>query len=474
MKPQIYKVRRTDLPQALKGGDDVIRQSIYLGDIYDLGKGDIGVGFWGDESRTPDFVVVNNESTKEFLAWVRAYVPAASPLSQWCRVVAVKDISDFLSIDPVNDGLGRTSAAWAGAIIGECIAQTGREDARTALNVLACRSTYSFAAARTLAIWGDRYSWGEITDQIDLCHSVLSHAPRRLEPKLLFYVWDVLRGMGRASTYMRDLESDQKLLLSRCCYEVAQNGTLSDQSVKLISAIYPDAISLGALDELSAEQCLLLLRAIISNVVLEDDSKRIFEFVVGYVASKIGGGWRNIDALADAAGVAPLAPVWFGVLHMLIDGEIYGANFEGLARLVMRELTTHFHKMERPQCDISLDELRVIQPSNVEFKSSFRTEYSRVAQVELLPGVTTSVSFEPRREQPRSPNYKPAAPQLAQEGALIAKVERVLREVEDFKAFLQRERHSVSNERAIEPQPVDANLKKGKSNPKARQRKLWT
>jgi hypothetical protein len=181
-----------------------------------------------------------------------------------------------------------------------------------------------------------------------------------------------------------------------------------------LSAIYPNAIALGATDELSAEQRLQLLEASARSVevdhIQDESQRRVVEFMIGYIASKVGGGWRNIDLAMEWSKIAPLAPVWFGIVHSLSEREIYGARFDGVSRLVLRELECLFHLRERPKSDISVEELQVAVSSNLKEKIQFRTANSRAVLVELLPGVPFTVALDSRRDQASTlPQQKPAS-----------------------------------------------------------------
>ena len=81
-------------------------------------------------------------------------------------------------------------------------------------------------------------------------------------------------------------------------------------------------------------------------------------FTVGYFAARMGGGASgHIGLLDEIIGRRPMVAIWYGVTSALYRPEVWGAEFGGLGRLVLRELAFPWRFSDPPRCDIAVDEL---------------------------------------------------------------------------------------------------------------------
>lgn len=481
---KIFRVSRTDLPEALRGslsGFPVLDTEGGLSP--QLSRKEIGVGVWegGDLwAGTPNFIVIDGETPREFYAWINTYMPEAAPISQWCRVVPLRELHDFFVDRPPHNGLGTTSAAWVGAVIGECVAQAGKEDARSALNFSACTATYTYAAARAVAVWGGRFGWSDLAERIERCHALLSVPDRRVSYTSLKFVWEVLK-LADDRLRSGQLLSEPAILLAACCRDLHVKRGLTVASLSALEKVSSDFRSLGAVDELSAEKRLMLVevfgRALERGDYHTEAERRIAEFVIGFLAANVGGGWRNIDLAGQWSRIAPLAPVWFGVVHSLLEREIYGGGFGGLSRLVLRELEMPLHLQERPRADISIEELPAAVSSEATGERiAFRTVQSRTLSVELVPGVTTTVPLDYRRDTVQgrelSPNRQSKVAHTSSSTApgptVDDRIEWLTREIERINVVLDQLRIAGSTEQGTKDHERDSKL----SRPKGRSSKL--
>src|SRR5262249_14404809 len=91
--------------------------------------------------------------------------------------------------------------------------------------------------------------------------------------------------------------------------------------------------------------------------------------------------------------------------------------FDGLGRLVARELLRPFRLDEQPTCDFSFDELAVlIDPGLKDPLVNLRIKQARSVTVALLPGVNAAIPISEqstsgltRSEPPRPPREDPVA-----------------------------------------------------------------
>ena len=111
------------------------------------------VGYWNKPTNAaplPNFIVVRDSDEQEFLAWVSTYCGSITPITQWCRVFSESTVRRITNA-VYPSSLGSLSAVWAGAIIGECIAQSRAPVSVNELSMNAAVASYTFPVARCRA-----------------------------------------------------------------------------------------------------------------------------------------------------------------------------------------------------------------------------------------------------------------------------------------------------------------------------------
>jgi hypothetical protein len=112
--------------------------------------------------------------------------------------------------------------------------------------------------------------------------------------------------------------------------------------------------------------------------------------VAGYIATVAAGGAPSIS-LAENSKL-PEVLAWAYALGGVGERVFWTSSFDGLGRLVARELTRNFCMTEPPTCDFSLDEARVlVDPALKDSLVALRIKQARSVAVSLLPGVNLSV-----------------------------------------------------------------------------------
>jgi hypothetical protein len=132
-----------------------------------------------------------------------------------------------------------------------------------------------------------------------------------------------------------------------------------------------------------------------------DEERR--SFLAGYFTSLLGPGTLDhADFLTLVAPILPTAYLWYGLFA--------GINPKGdalpvgnpLARRIIRDLTIPDRLVDRPRCDIALEELRM--HGSPESILKMTSKVGRL-DIDILPGVTTSVRWPPQ-EMPEEPGMK--------------------------------------------------------------------
>jgi hypothetical protein len=141
-------------------------------------------------------------------------------------------------------------------------------------------------------------------------------------------------------------------------------------------------------------------------------SQECLQFAIGYIVGRIGAGETNLELLEDVRIGYPATMIWAATLPALYRPFYWGQAFDGLGRLVLRELTKPLHPRDMPSADISLDELRATMNPSVEYKRlPFRTAQRTSASVEIAPGVVHSIGLQRTSGSSVNPTYSAKATQ---------------------------------------------------------------
>lgn len=122
-----------------------------------------------------------------------------------------------------------------------------------------------------------------------------------------------------------------------------------------------------------------------------DEERR--SFLAGYFTSLLGPGTLDhADFLTPVESALPTSYLWYGLFA--------GINPRGnalpvgnpLARRIIRDLTIPDRLIDRPRCDVALEELRMHGSPESILKM---TSKAGRLDIDILPGVTTSVRWPP-------------------------------------------------------------------------------
>lgn len=395
------QVPRRDVDKLLRGEFDE-----HIGSLFSpadlrpkfLNKDEI-VAVWPESFRSrvnrPVLLVIPEEQLRENFAWISTYQPEFSPLSQWCRVIdaeLTRDVQEF----KIPADLGGLEAAWAGAVIGEIIARRGVD--LSDISLIWCLSSGTFAFARLASLWPDKCSIDDFIKLVGEARGLLKAEPRR-ELDGLSTVWRILRTLDDPSSKLATgLTSPQKSILS-ACQEIRETGRFSYRTAKYLSDFSDRATDISEIDDINAEDRVRLIDTLFSDVdEAHSQGDRhaidVLSFLVGYSVGRVGAGEGNLQLLLPFNAKLPIAAVWAPTIAGLYDPIPWSSAMDGLGRLIVRELLYPLDLLGSPTSDISMEELRAKISPKVNFKKlPFRPASSRVAVVELFPGVNLAVNL---------------------------------------------------------------------------------
>ena len=412
-KLRVALTQRGSLADILRGHRGLHMDTVEIDDQnpdIKLRTNEVGVGYLdGHPDRLPHFLVVSAAERRDFFAWVNTYCSFVTPLSQWCRVVSENEFQDLrtLAIVPTY---GRAIAAWAGAIIGEALLHNGTGAKVPQISISALQSCNLFVAARASGLWHSANVRLSTVERYERARDILG-VGNRIAAMLRYEVlWPVL---DHLSEDISDRIADQSLpirMAIQCCMDIRKTGFVSE---KIMSSV---ALELGwprevvTFEKSGAEERISLFDSAVERLVGASSNvpharTALVELIVAYFAARIGGGSsEHVKLLDRMLHGYPMVAVWYGVVSGLHRPEVWGAEFGGLARLAVRELSFPFRFDDPPRCDVAFDELDVLVDRGVERNAlRFRGATRKALSVEVASGVTGTISLTGVTEQESSP-----------------------------------------------------------------------
>ena len=348
-----------------------------------------------------------------------------SPVTAWCHILTPEqfDSLESLTKDAEFEGF---EASWSGLAIAEAQLLTGRPLFNLGLS--ACLAAQSFAIGRAKSLWR---STGDIPARLDAANRLMrrSSPSRRTETRTqqvraaLRPIWQSLSAVsfgdpGPASNNLAPIASSlRNLFAARQMRDPAEAQHAAAPLVRLV----PEADRFTDLTALIAEDRLRIFDKLMNRLASTEErsvlQRTATAFLGGYLVTVAAGGAPSLTLAEDNLMPFPEVMAWAYVVGGVGERIVWTSSFDGLGRLVARELTRPLRLDEPPVCDIALDEVEVLVDSKLSDPLvHLRIKQGRLATVALLPGVnclvplSDSVSQEkPESEGVRSSSERPEA-----------------------------------------------------------------
>ncbi len=355
---------------------------------------------WSKDSNVdsmPSVCIVKKENMRDFLAWAATYLPSASPLTAFCRVVT-PEVFDSL---PRKMNLPPTMRDQEGGVVGVILAEAlsyfdGRDDS-TRLSLAACARTFSHAMARAMLLGYEwplvqraGVAWQELRE-------VTGQTATSTSTNDLQTCWRVIYSLY-SEDQGRDaqLDKDLKVILS-ACEDIRQRSDISSDIWQSLTRDLSPFAELRGLMTGPREDRVVVVEKVLSTFPTQNllRDQRI-TFVIGYLASRISPGTLDhYGLLRSKVPMSSLALIWYGLCSGLASrGDLRDAS--GLSLRLFRDLQRPSSIEERPDCDISIDELKVLM-SAVTRESGIKPGNPNTLEVELIPLVKSTVRWSASR-----------------------------------------------------------------------------
>ena len=361
----------------------------------------------GNGNARPLVLVVREEDQKRLCGRYMVLRSDLSPLTAWCHILTPQrfEYLDSLYRAPEFGGL---EAAWAGLAIAEAHLIT--EKPTNDIRISSCLATQSFAVARATALWKDT-SPLDVADRCDearqLVRPITHEDSRTIRLRhALAPIWDSLKNLTVQTVGCRKSEIEPVVSSLRALLNARLNNDPSEAllfAAPLLSKI-PELKPLDSLPSLTPEERLHLFDQFVEQLCIIGSSKAerfrrlVLPLAAGYLATVAAGGKSSLNMAEKLSVQWPEITAWAYTIGGFGETVTWTASFDGLGRLVARELTRPVHLDEPPNYDISLEEALILVDRKLgDPLVHLRIKQARILTISILPGVNILVSVgEPR------------------------------------------------------------------------------
>lgn len=355
-----------------------------------------------NEPQRPLALVVRKEDVRRLCGRYAQLRPDLSPLTAWCHLLTPNILSglDGIANEPTYRG---TEAAWSGLVVAETMLLTRLPIA--SIRMSACLASATYAVGRTKGLWAE-LALDEILGRFDVANKLCRrrsvsdrNQERMLQVRSSFApMWTCLSTL--TSDKMDGGQEDLQPLVmalaalqeARLCRAPNEAGLL----VRPLLEVVPEARTLERLEEMVPEARLRVFDDLADAFkhTAKDAFKRrhALALAAGYVATVAAGGATSLSLVEKDADRWPELTGWAYLIGGIGERVTWTSGFDGLGRLVARELQRRLRLDEPPTCDFSLDEAVVLWDTELRDPLvHLKIKQARVLNVALFPGVNIAI-----------------------------------------------------------------------------------
>lgn len=340
----------------------------------------------------PSLMVVTDEDEQSALSAIAAAPQTPSPVTALTRVLTREEArqqfdNDVLTIDE------RVFPALTALTFVEAVLHGGGRIGTKQLTPLICRRTLAFAWGRTLASRAGGEAFLELParwlDVYSLLNSPSTHDAAQ------YAVDPIVRVLGLLTQIAHGYRPETAT--AGLAYEIL-NGTKAsqEQAWERLAASLSRLIRIDTLQSLTREergsylQDALRKMSSSGSYVEQGDMAAACAFLATRLAP---GSLEHLEILREQRRPDLLA--WYGIFAALQTPQEILSMYGGLGFRSSRDMLRVEDKLASPSADISYSELKILARGGLESLAS-RIGHSSELQVELVPYVSTSFTFQPK------------------------------------------------------------------------------
>jgi hypothetical protein len=342
----------------------------------------------GDGLHLPHIIVPADYDTEDFFVSLATFYPNYAPLTAFVYVLDRETRTYFRQEHERGPRSSyRDSNDWQLASIGAAIGETyllaiSTTDVGTFPGYSACKRSLAYAICRAKSIYPfcDFYyvakRWARLRRLTGLGVTDSSMTAVQLSHALLF---------DQSNT--EQLAHFPPTLLEAIRSYLREVRTNQFQLTTVILEMYPrlelymDGLS-GPFD--ARMKAFTELAAIVRSATQGRDADSV---AVAFLCNLIlPGSFDHARVLAKLVEWYPTALIWYGIFSAVTGGMTQNTANYGLVSKLIRDANCNFSFENRPECDLSLDELEVLSRLSLK-PEAIRPSHQKVASIALLPGV---------------------------------------------------------------------------------------
>lgn len=340
-----------------------------------------------------------------------------SPLSTWCHILTPQRFEVLDGTTRMPD-LGSFEAAWAGLIVAEAVVLAGVPPSK--LKTYSCFATQSWAIARTRSLW-PKIPVEEICNRLYAARQLTRGDETRLARLRQPFqsIWSILAAASDGGPLDDSLQPLVAALHALSDARAAKDEQEMARFAQMINMLLPEESRLlHELPSMGPEERLHVFDLLVNKLAAERDvrtevRRTALAFMAGYIATIAAGGSASLSLATNHAQDYPQIAGWAYALGGVGEHVTWTASFDGLGRLIARELLRPFHLEDQPDCDFALDEGAVLaDPALSDPLVHLRIKQGRNLAVTIYPGVNAIVPL-PERAAARHAPVERVAPNTA-------------------------------------------------------------
>jgi hypothetical protein len=342
-------------------------------------------------SSLPTALIVPDGAQRDCLAWLTTYVRDFRPFTAFCRVIEKSVAQKFLG-RPDTPNLGILDGICTGLILGESLAQSRGRLSVLELPPNAYGATLSHAISRAIAILGRSISLDLIANSWIQTREMTGQNGLDLPIGSVLTAWQVAISAPHPEMPSHILYGTPPDILRSAWSDLIISGELRDGTWRMILDKLPELAPLRRMVEVPRERRIEMLDFAFGALASRRaDIGEDRNFLAGYFTSLLAPGTLDhAEVLASVWPSFPSAFLWYGLCASVnFRGEALPAG-NAVARRLVRDLTIPDRFVDRPRCDIALEELAMIGTNNAPMPGT-----SGRLDIDILPGVTTTVRWPP-------------------------------------------------------------------------------
>ncbi len=349
---------------------------------------------WRDDprkgSKFPSVVIIDPFIQKQFFAWTATYLPYCRPLTTYCRVISRKNLN-MIGDSLRNDALGELEPLCIGLILGETATYVAGISDFNRLSMASFEGTYSFIMTRSITQNVLLNTPEQISDLWYKARELTGQKLLSLKLDDLNDAWKIVAKISGHYSFNKWHSIQENETIANASREILEKGNISDASWYKLTR----GLDINISHELSIysreERVRRVERAL--RILSHENTidKMLRSFIGGYLASRIAPGtFEHHELLIPYLLELPSLILWYGMCAGLPkDSKLRNFGF-GIGRKIIRDALQEDMMLNKPRCDIALEELEVLAGGE-NWVQYIQPKESGHLVVELLPCVNCTM-----------------------------------------------------------------------------------